>query len=168
MKPVQLAQRVQKALALAAWVAIMSGCAAWVGEPKKPDNVYEPPKQASSNPAYSSRNSLDWAGVYQGTLPCADCEGIKTWLLLYRDMSYVLKTQYLGKQDEPLKELGSFSWDESGNSIVLGSDPARGARFAVQERRLVQTNSVGQVINPERADDYVLKQVARLKAGQGR
>lgn len=163
MKSKRLAQWFKvSGLALAALA--VSACQALMGPGDKPDNVYEPSKRASSNPAHSSRNALDWAGVYQGTLPCADCEGIKTWLLLYHNMSYVLKTQYLGKQDEPLKELGSFSWDASGNSIILGSDPNRGARFAVQERRLVQVNSVGEVINPERADDYVLKQVARLRA----
>lgn len=27
---------------------------------------------------HTAENSLDWNGKYTGTLPCADCEGIKT------------------------------------------------------------------------------------------
>ena len=26
--------------------------------------------------SHTSKNALDWNGIYQGTLPCADCEGI--------------------------------------------------------------------------------------------
>jgi copper homeostasis protein (lipoprotein) len=44
--------------------------------------------------------SIDWAGNYQGILPCADCEGIKTQILLNKDLSYVLETQYLGKDEK--------------------------------------------------------------------
>ena len=30
----------------------------------------------------NSKTSVDWVGKYEGTLPCADCEGIKTTLTL--------------------------------------------------------------------------------------
>ena len=26
--------------------------------------------------SHNSENSLDWLGVYEGTIPCADCEGV--------------------------------------------------------------------------------------------
>ena len=35
--------------------------------------------------AHNSQNSLDWAGVYQGILPCADCEGFDTVITLNWD-----------------------------------------------------------------------------------
>ena len=35
--------------------------------------------------SHTSEMSLDWAGVYQGTLPCADCEGIETMIELKDD-----------------------------------------------------------------------------------
>ena len=34
---------------------------------------------------HNSMNSLDWAGKYEGTLPCADCEGIKYIVELKKD-----------------------------------------------------------------------------------
>ena len=33
---------------------------------------------AEIDSAHNAQNSLDWAGDYQGILPCADCEGINT------------------------------------------------------------------------------------------
>ena len=31
---------------------------------------------------HNAQNSLDWAGTYEATLPCADCPGIKTTVVL--------------------------------------------------------------------------------------
>ena len=149
-------------LFVACTLVSLGGCVAMPAS--KPSHVYEPSKQARVGPIHNSRTALDWPGVYQGVLPCGDCSGIKTWLLLKHDMSYVLKTQYLGKSDETFKELGNFAWDESGSSIVLGADPRTGARFKVMERQLMQTDSVGDLINPKSPEDYILKQVARLRA----
>jgi copper homeostasis protein (lipoprotein) len=56
--------------------------------------------------------SIDWAGIYQGILPCADCEGIKTQIVLNKDLSYVLETQYLGKDEKIFQAKGTFKWNE--------------------------------------------------------
>ena len=48
--------------------------------------------RAVPDPAHNSRNSLDWAGIYEGVLPCADCPGIQTRLTLSRDES--VRTQH--------------------------------------------------------------------------
>lgn len=34
----------------------------------------------------NSMTSVDWVGSYQGILPCADCEGIKTQIVLNKDL----------------------------------------------------------------------------------
>ncbi len=41
--------------------------------------------------------SVDWPGTYQGILPCADCEGIKTQLLINKDLNYILRLSTWGK-----------------------------------------------------------------------
>jgi copper homeostasis protein (lipoprotein) len=69
--------------------------------------------------ADNSMTSIDWAGNYQGILPCADCEGIKTQILLNKDLSYVLETQYLGKDEKTFQAKGTFKWDENGSKITL-------------------------------------------------
>lgn len=48
-------------------------------------------------------------GIYTGTLPCADCSGLKTTLTLYTNSTYHLSEIYLGKSDKPFEQDGSFS-----------------------------------------------------------
>ncbi len=48
------------------------------------------PTMAKQADMHTSQNSLDWAGVYEGVLPCADCPGIQTRLTLSRDETYEL------------------------------------------------------------------------------
>ena len=73
------------------------------------------PRQAAegasvaADPAHSSRNSLDWAGTYEGVLPCADCPGIRTRLTLNRDESYELSTLTLDRDTAPRVVRGRFS-----------------------------------------------------------
>ena len=54
---------------------------------------------------HNAQNSLDWAGTYEGTLPCADCPGIKTTITLKDDNTYTISEEYLErKQKQKIKE----------------------------------------------------------------
>jgi len=88
-----------------------------------------------ADPAHSSRNSLDWAGTYEGVLPCADCPGIKTRLTLNRDESYELSSLYLDRDSAARVVRGRFSWHASGNAIMLEGQHG-GQQFAVGEGRV--------------------------------
>jgi uncharacterized lipoprotein NlpE involved in copper resistance len=84
---------------------------------------------------HNSRNSLDWAGTYEGVLPCADCRGTKTSLTLNSDGSYQLVTQALGSQHAEKSVSGVFRWQPSGNAITLDERGGR-QQFSVGEGRL--------------------------------
>ena len=43
-----------------------------------------------------SKNSLDWAGVYTGTIPAADVEGINVRMKLNKDNTFELTYEYIG------------------------------------------------------------------------
>ena len=91
---------------------------------------------------HTSQNSLDWAGTYEGVLPCADCPGIKTRLTLHRDGSFELSTQYLDRQAAPQVVRGQFTWNAAGSAVAL--DPnGNGQQFSVGEGRLSQLNRDG-------------------------
>ncbi|HMH12677.1 MAG TPA: copper resistance protein NlpE N-terminal domain-containing protein [Edaphobacter sp.] len=94
-------------------------------------------KPTATNPVdlHTSQNSLDWAGVYEGVLPCADCTGIKTSLTLNRDGTYKRMTQYLGRQDTAEATRGSFAWATNGNAITL-DERGSGQQYSVGEGRL--------------------------------
>jgi heat shock protein HslJ len=100
------------------------------------------PALAKQADMHTSQNSLDWAGVYEGLLPCADCPGVKTRLTLKRDGSYELSTQYLDRQVAPRTVHGRFSWNAGGNAIALDANGG-GQRFAVGEGRLSQLDRDG-------------------------
>lgn len=97
---------------------------------------------AVPDPAHNSRNSLDWAGVYEGVTPCADCPGIKMRLTLQQDGRFELSTQYLDRQVAPQTTRGRFSWNSAGNSITLDAAGWE-QQFRVGEDRLLQLNRDG-------------------------
>ena len=43
--------------------------------------------------------NLNFYGTYEGILPAADCEGIRTALTLNNDNTYVLRSEYIGEKD---------------------------------------------------------------------
>lgn len=108
--------------------------------------------------SHTSEIALDWAGVYEGTMPCADCEGIETVIELKDDLTYVAKYTYLGKkEDENLfTNKGVFTWNDDGNSISL-QDEGLETQYKVGENQIVLLNSDGEVNTGELADFYVLK-----------
>lgn len=117
--------RPQHLLVLAMALAI-SGC-----------NSREPAQEAPAvaDPAHGSRNSIDWAGSYEGVLPCGDCPGIRTRLTLGPDESYELSTLHIDRDSEPSVVRGRFSWQPNGNAITLEAGHG-GQQFAVGEGRV--------------------------------
>jgi copper homeostasis protein (lipoprotein) len=117
--------------------------------------------------AHQSNNSLDWDGVYSGTLPCADCEGIQTVVTLNKDLTYQIDTKYVGKEGGAFSLKGKFAWEAGGNKIVLldiqeGSGPRH---YLVGENKLIQLDLKGNRITGELASRYVLnKEVAKSLA----
>jgi len=103
--------------------------------------------------AHNSENSLDWSGTYQGTLPCADCPGIRYVLTLKEDNTYQLKTQYLERSDSVNTDSGTFEWDKSGSQITLAN---RGEKFQVGENQLFHLDMEGNRITGNLAEHYIL------------
>lgn len=109
--------------------AVLCACA-------QPMERAAPPMTAKPPDMHTSRDSLDWAGVYEGALPGADAAGVKTRLTLRRDGTYERVTQPAGLQEAARTVRGSFAWQPSGNAIRL-DEPGGGQQFAVGEGRLL-------------------------------
>ena len=104
---------------------------------------------------HNSQNALDWQGTYKGMTPCADCERIETELILNKDLTFVLKIKYLGKEKESFfEEKGTFTWNASGSIISLKGIPNQ---YKVGENTLTQLDMEGKIITGLMADRYVLK-----------
>ena len=73
---------------------------------------------ANTDTAHNAQSSLDWAGDYQGTLPCADCEGIETSLFLQKDGTWVMNQRYQGAK-EPSSFATYGTWARTAEKLVL-------------------------------------------------
>ena len=102
---------------------------------QKGSEVPSEPMTTKTADSHTSQNSLDWAGVYEGVLPCADCPGIKTRLTLNRDGTYERVMQYLERQGAAETVRGLFTWQASGNAITL-DEHGGGQQYSVGEGRL--------------------------------
>ena len=105
--------------------------------------------------ADNSMTSIDWAGIYQGVLPCADCEGIKTQIVLNKDLSYALETSYIGKNEKVFKTQGTFKWDENGSKITLDNENKQ--IYQVGENRIFHLDKDGNRITGDLADKYIME-----------
>lgn len=106
---------------------------------------------------HTSQNSLDWAGTYVGVIPCADCPGIETTIVLNDDNSFKATYVYQEKKDGTFEEAGTFSWDDKGSVVTLKD--AKGevlAVYQVREGSLNQLNLDGTPVEGELAAHYVL------------
>ncbi|AQX14111.1 hypothetical protein BAX94_03790 [Elizabethkingia meningoseptica] len=105
--------------------------------------------------SHNAQNSLDWAGTYEGTVPCADCPGIKTTITLNDNGSFAIAEEYLERKTKS-EDKGKFEWDKSGSRITLnGKDTKR--QYFVGENQLFQLDTEGKEITGPNKDLYILK-----------
>lgn len=105
---------------------------------------------------HTSETSLDWDGTYTGTLPCADCEGIETSLTLNQDLTFVLQTKYLGKDELTHETKGVFTWNDAGTEITLPEDGDVARSYKVGENRIWHLDNDGNPITNDLAEFYIL------------
>ncbi len=105
---------------------------------------------------HTSEISLDWAGVYEGTMPCASCEGIETVVELKDDNTFTATYTYMGEDEYTVSNEGMFTWDESGQVVTLVAEEDT-KQFKVGENHITLLGEDGEVNTGELAEFYVLK-----------
>lgn len=113
----------------------------------------------STNVVTTSQDSLPntFAGLYIGTLPAADCEGINTTLQINADSTYDLRSEYIGKKDGVFEQSGVYTIKD--NKLVVLKTPSSGELiYYVQvENGLMLSDSLATVNQGELAEHYILK-----------
>ncbi|MHC1777781.1 MAG: copper resistance protein NlpE N-terminal domain-containing protein [Lentimicrobium sp.] len=115
----------------------------------------------------NSKVSLDWPGVYTGTLPCADCEGIATTITLNKDLTYKISTVYKGKTIKFYESDGRFTWNEAGSTVILEGIPNAPNQYLVAENKLIQLDMEGKRITGALADKYILNKTVQAVVDAG-
>lgn len=107
---------------------------------------------------HTAENSLDWEGTYTGIIPCADCEGIETWLTLNEDLSFTLVRNYLkNKAIVSDTTVGDFEWQK--NNVKLQEDKPNGETlfFSIEESQVRQLTNAAKEVVGELANHYILR-----------
>ena len=100
-----------------------------------------------------------YCGTYQGTLPAADCPGIKTVLTIAADSTYPLSSQYIDRQAQPVVTSGVYHLKQGGKLIELVT-PSSGEKtyYKIKDAKsIVMTDSAGVEPQGPTAKFYVLK-----------
>lgn len=106
---------------------------------------------------HTSQIALDFVGIYKGTVPCADCEGIETIIELKVDETFEIQFVYLGKSEEVFSYSGHYHWNDDGRSIHLHGNQNGPSYYFVGENQLIQLDMEGSRIAGDLAEKYVLK-----------
>jgi copper homeostasis protein (lipoprotein) len=104
----------------------------------------------------SFKNTMDYIGIYKGILPCADCQGLDTEIAINENGTFSVKTKYEGKGAKIYELKGNFTWNKTGNMIIL-SDVKNGPnKYLVGENTLRQLDLSGKKITGNLANEYIL------------
>ncbi len=121
-------------------------------EGKETDSISH--KKNNSDTEHNAKNSLDWSGTYTGTIPCADCEGIQTTIVLNPDGTFVSISEYLPSHDK-FEEKGNIMWHHNDNVVHLSNENLS-VMYKVVENGLIQLDIEGKEITGSNKDLYRL------------
>ena len=120
----------------------------------------------AANTTHTAKNSLSWGGVYQGVLPCADCEGIKTTLVLNYDGTFSLSEEYKKGLMTFLPQAveGNIIWDEQNPSLIILGDNVTSRVYFVGENYI---RAYGMDKQPIQSSlNYTLNQIEHFDANK--
>jgi uncharacterized lipoprotein NlpE involved in copper resistance len=112
---------------------------------------------APATDVHHSRNSTDWAGIYTGTIPCADCPGINVKITLNPDETYTISYRYEDKQPTDEFVQGKFTWSADGGTIKLDCQEFP-PFYRLGEKKLIQLDMEGNPITGALSNNYILTQ----------
>lgn len=132
-------------------------CQKQTKDQKKETNIAVAKKDSARVDSHTSKNSLDYIGIYKGVLPCADCRGIITTIELKENATYSMKTSYQGKSEKVFEEKGRFEWNDEGNTIVFTNSKNGSNQYFVGEHILTQLDKSGNKITGNLAAEHILR-----------
>lgn len=97
------------------------------------------------------------AGTYEGTLPVADCPGIKTVLTINADSTYQLQQDYIDRKDGHDEASGVLQVLDGNVMMLVRPSSGEHSFYKVKDSKsIVMTDSLGNEPEGETAKLYVL------------
>ena len=138
-------------------LAIMTSCTGKKTAPNAADNDSANVVDTTA----SNKDNVDLtsvAGTYEGTLPAADCPGIKTVITINADSTYLLKQDYIDKKDGHDEASGIFKVLDGKVLMLVRPSTGEQTFYKVKDANsIIMTDSMGVEPEGETAKLYVLK-----------
>lgn len=138
-------------------LAVLSSCT----EKKTTANATDKDSTSVVDTTATDDNYVDLAavsGTYEGTLPAADCPGIKTVLTIKADSTYQLQQDYIDKKNGHDEASGVFKVLDGKVLILVRPSSGEQTYYKVKDNSsIVMTDSLGVEPEGETAKLYVLK-----------
>lgn len=114
--------------------------------------------KSADNKIDNSSEKVDLTGAYRGLMPCADCEGIRTEIVLDEKGRYTISRVYVGKRGSRSHNSGFYKYDGSSGVVYL-TDKKGGVEgsYLYKEGNLVMLDGDGKRVEGELANMYVLE-----------
>lgn len=105
---------------------------------------------------HTAANSLDYVGVYKGTLPAADCPGIEVTITLHADGTYTETNNYIER--DTFTTIGKYTVED--NLLILDTEGfERPDYYKIEENRLRMLDAEKQPIKGMLEANYVLNKI---------
>lgn len=138
-------------------LAVLSSCT----EKKTTANATDKDSTSVVDTTATDDNYVDLAavsGTYEGTLPAADCPGIKTVLTIKADSTYQLQQDYIDKKNGHDEASGVFKVLDGKVLMLVRPSSDEQTYYKVKDNNsIVMTDSLGVEPEGETAKLYVLK-----------
>ena len=139
-------------------VAVAAALFSCSGNPKADATQTDKNKQETAQvpDMHNAETSLDYWGVYEGTLPAASSPGIKTTLTLNKDKTFTLRSEYIDEKDGIFNDKGTYTLD--GNVLTARQEGGDITYYKVEEGQLKMLDQQKQPVTGDLAKFYILKQ----------
>lgn len=143
-------------------VAVAAALFSCSGNPKADSTQTDKNKQETAQvpDMHNAETSLDYWGVYEGTLPAASSPGIKTTLTLNKDKTFTLRSEYIDEKDGIFNDKGTYTLD--GNVLTTKQEGGDITYYKVEEGQLKMLDQQKQPITGDLAKFYILKQTKKF------
>ena len=112
---------------------------------------------SSSDSPSAATQTAKYDAQYQGTLPCADCDGVVTTLTLNPDGTFFMESEYLANKPVKFSQKGKYTEVEEG-VVELTLDNNDKVYYQIEEGEAIMLDQNRKAPTGALANHYVLKQ----------
>lgn len=100
--------------------------------------------------------TMQYFGIYEGTIPAASGPGIKMTLTLNPDYTFTLVSEYIDSKEKPFTDKGTYTAEKGIINATLQDNSMR--YFKIGDKQLMLLNDQKEPAEGDMAKEYILNQ----------